>query len=147
MITENKIVKRAIKIIERSVREAGEQFKNSRTAETYCRLILGQCKEEEFMVIFLDNNNKWINSEVLFKGTINEAIVYPRAIVRKIIEYNAAKIILSHNHPSGNKNPSKQDISITQRIKDICNIIDCQVLDHIIVTAKDSFSFADENLI
>ena len=78
----------------------------------------------------------------MFQGTIDSTTVYPREVVKETLRLNATKVILAHNHPSGNTDPSQQDIELTKKLKEILQIIDVKVLDHIIV-GDDITSFAD----
>ena len=141
----HKIIKKALKIMESEAKQTGKFFAKSEHAKDYCRLSLGLEKEEVFMCIFLTHKNELISVENLFRGSVAEATIYIRVILRKIIEHNASKIILSHNHPSGNSSPSRADISITKSIKDVLSYVDCEVIDHIIVTKNLSYSFAENN--
>ena len=102
---------------------------------------------ESFVVIYLDNQHQVLQCEELFRGTINAANVYPREIVRQVIKYNAAAVILSHNHPSGISEPSQSDIRITNRIKAALILIDVSILDHVIIGFGNPYSFADNGLI
>jgi DNA repair protein RadC len=129
------IIEKALKIMEEGFLYGEEKITGTKSAEDYFRLKLGNKKEEAFCVAFLNNQNKVLALEELGKGTINACNVHPRSIVRRVIEINAAKVILSHNHPSGNEVFSSADIEMTKTIKNILEIIDCEVIDHIVVTA------------
>ncbi|MCE7614279.1 hypothetical protein LZT09_06635, partial [Vibrio fluvialis] len=83
-----------------------------------------------------------IEFKELFHGTIDAASVYPREVVKVVLEANAAAVILAHNHPSGDSTPSQADRRITERLKDALTLVDVRVLDHIVV-GKDSVSFAE----
>ena len=87
---------------------------------------------EVFGVIFLDNRHRILSSRELFRGTIDGASVPPREVVRAVIEANAAAVILYHNHPSGNPEPSGADVALTQTLKQALDLIGCRVLDHLI---------------
>jgi len=113
----------------------------------YLKVQLGNLPYESFVVIYLDNQHQILQSEELFRGTINAANVYPREIVRQVIKYNAAAVILSHNHPSGITEPSQSDIRITKRIKAALILIDVSILDHVIIGLGNPYSFADHGLI
>jgi DNA repair protein RadC len=102
---------------------------------------------EVFFVLFLNNQKCLIAFEKLFHGTINEAAVYPRVVLQKALAYNAAAIILAHNHPSGECMPSTADIEITQTLQKVLKIIDISVLDHVIVSQRDSYSFAEHGVV
>jgi DNA repair protein RadC len=97
-------------------------------------------KQEHFVVITLDGANKVVNKHVLFIGTLNASLVHPREVFAAAIEDRAASIILSHNHPSGQLVPSREDIAITQRLKSGGEILGIEVLDHIIVTTSGYYS-------
>ena len=104
-------------------------------------------QHEAFAVMFLNNQHQIIKFEVMFNGTVNSATVYPREVIKRALELNAAAIILAHNHPSGNPEQSQSDEAITQKIKDACNLVDINLLDHIIIGAKESVSLAERGLI
>jgi len=120
---------------------------NSTATADYLIAQLRDLAYETFMVLYLDNQHQLICAQELFRGTINAANVYPREIVREVIKYNAAAIILSHNHPSGIAEPSDADRRITLRIKDALSLIDVTVLDHFIVGENQPYSFADHGLL
>ncbi len=98
-----------------------------------------------FAALFMDNHQRLISFEKLFTGTINETVVYPRCVVQKALQYNAAKIIVSHNHPSGVAKPSAADKQITQDLKKILDVINVKMLDHIVVTMTETYSFAEND--
>jgi DNA repair protein RadC len=102
---------------------------------------------EEFWVLLLDNSNKVINKHQISKGGITSTVVDSRLIFKKAIITGAVGMILSHNHPSGTLKPSRMDIKLTEKIKKASEIMDIKLLDHLIVTEKSYFSFADEQLI
>lgn len=108
---------------------------------------LALVEHEEFSVIFLNNKHRVLSYETLFRGTIDGASVYPREVVKMTLKYNAAAVILVHNHPSGEAEPSHQDIKITKRLKDALALIDVRVLDHFIVGGKNVVSLAEEGRI
>lgn len=97
-------------------------------------------------MLYLDNQNRLIDKEILFTGTINAASVYPREIVKSVLKKNAASVILAHNHPSGIAEPSQADKLITTKIQHALNHIDVSVLDHIII-GENTVSFAERGLI
>ena len=101
--------------------------------KTYCALQLADGSRERFLCLFLDSQHGLITGEILFEGTINSASVYPREIIRRVLELNAAALVIAHNHPSGYPEPSLADIRLTQEIKQALSAIDVPLLDHIIV--------------
>lgn len=96
-------------------------------------------RQEHFAVLTLDGANRLINNTIVFQGTLNQSLIHPREIFAKAIEDRAASIIVAHNHPSGNVEPSEKDINITNNLKEIGNLLGIQVLEHIIVT-KNSYA-------
>ncbi|MFC0308875.1 DNA repair protein RadC [Gallibacterium trehalosifermentans] len=121
-------------------------FNNIEFAKLYMQSELSMQQREIFVVLFLDNQHHLIQKEVLFQGTINSTQIHPREIIKSALQHNAAALILSHNHPSGIVTPSTQDIEITKEIKNICQLIDVKVLDHLIVGKNKVFSFCEEGL-
>lgn len=113
----------------------------------FLRVLLAQEQREVFMVIFLDNQNGVLGHESLFQGTIDGAAVYPREIVKSVLANNAAAVILAHNHPSGEAEPSLADHRITSRIIQALETIDVKVLDHLIVGGTGIVSFAERGII
>ncbi len=130
-----------------------EQTKNrdylhsSRTVKDYLTHNLRERNREVFMVIFLDSQNQIIKMEELFTGTLNTSAVYPRQVVEKILEYDAASVILVHNHPSGGITPSRSDRAVTKKLQTALSAIDVDILDHLIVGGNEFFSFADHRLL
>ena len=143
---QQSIVELAIKVLESKV-EAKEQLQGSQDVKKFLRLKMADYKREVFAVLFLDNHHRIISYEEMFQGSINTCNVYCREIVKRALEFNAGAIILAHNHPSGLAEPSPADIHITKTIKDILNIIDVRVLDHLIVGEMGVVSMGERNLI
>ena len=103
-------------------------------------------RHEVFACLFLDNRNRVIEFEIMFKGTIDGASVYPREVVVKALQKNAASVIFAHNHPSGVAEPSMADEKITQRLKHALSLVDIRVLDHVII-GDEVVSFAERGLL
>lgn len=101
---------------------------------------------EKFLVLYLNARNK-LNCISVQMGTVNQAVVYPREIVKHCILSNACAVILVHNHPSGHVRPSDADIRLTRSISEVCRILDIQVHDHIIIGASASYSFREEGIL
>lgn len=101
---------------------------------------------EKFVIIFLSGNNSIITTETLFTGTLTSSAVYPREVIRKVLEYGAAALIIAHNHPSGNLSPSNDDKAITKKLQEACKTIDVLIHDHIIIAGEEYTSFADKGL-
>ena len=100
-------------------------------------------KTEHFIALYVDNKNRLICKKVMSKGTVDQAPVFPREIVRHALIKQASGIILGHNHPGGDPEPSLQDRELTSRIKRICVELGIRVLDHVIVTDTGHFSFQE----
>jgi DNA repair protein RadC len=142
-----KLINNALKYLEKRLHLGTVEFINYETAKSYLRLQLSTECNETFAVIFLNNRNRLLAFEKLFLGTINEIAIYPRIIVQRALAHNAAALILSHNHPSGCIDSSVNDKMVMQKISYLLGIIDIKVFDHSIVSAQDSFSFAENRLI
>ena len=97
---------------------------------------------EVFLVIYLNGRNQILKLEELFKGTLSTSAVYPREVVKRALDNNAAAIVLVHNHPSGNSTPSQDDLAITKKLKEATQSIDVSVHDHLIIARNDVCSFA-----
>jgi DNA repair protein RadC len=123
------------------------QIKCSKDVADIVSPILSDLAHEEFWILFLNRSNKVINMMKLSQGGISGTVTDVRIVMKKAIEYLASGIIVCHNHPSGNLNPSESDTKITQKIKEAGNLMDIQLLDHLIISDKDYYSFADNGLI
>lgn len=115
--------------------------------EQFLRTRLRDYPYEVFAVIFLDTRHRVLAFEELFRGTIDGATVHPREVVRRALTHNAAAVILSHNHPSGEAQPSQADRRITERLRDALALVDVRVLDHVIVGDPECCSLARQGLI
>jgi len=109
----------------------------------YLQLHLAARPYEVFAVLFLDNGNRLIALEELFRGSLTEASVYPREVVLRTLHHHAAAVILAHNHPSGSVLPSSADQTLTRTLKAALALIDVYVLDHIIVAPGKALSMQD----
>ena len=114
-------------------------------ADHFTSILSSKPSIEQFAVIFLNAANCIITSKIMFKGSLTSSAVYPREIIKKALELDAAAIIVGHNHPSGETKPSRDDIQITNKIKDACRTVDITIHDHIIIAGKNGFySFSDK---
>ncbi|MFI4918790.1 MAG: DNA repair protein RadC [Legionellales bacterium] len=125
--------------------QKGIQITNSKQSYAYLKKRLRDYKNETFAALFLDNQNRVIAYEELFTGTINSATVHPRPIVARVLQLNAAALILAHNHPSGVSDASQQDLAVTWRIRDALELIDVRLLDHIVIGDNEVYSILAEN--
>ncbi|WP_024929378.1 DNA repair protein RadC [Methylophilus sp. OH31] len=140
-------------VLEMSKRALGEalqqkdSFRSPKQVKDYLQLQLSHLQREVFGMMFLDAQNRLIAYETLFEGSLMQTSVYPREVVKRALALNAAAVILSHNHPGGNAEPSRADEQLTISLKDALNLVDIKVLDHIIVARQETFSFSERGLI
>jgi len=144
--SQQSTIRNAINILQSRLQHT-ETMTSSKEVKAYCQLKLGSEKDEHFGCLFLSAQHRLIAFETLFKGTIDSASVYPRVVVRRALELNAAAIVFTHNHPSGEITPSSSDIDITRRLVDALKLIDVRVLDHVIVGQSGSTSMAESGLL
>jgi len=104
-------------------------------------------KQEYFLTITLDGASHIIETRTVFIGTLNQSLVHPREVFADAICDRAAGIIVAHNHPSGTREPSRADIQITQRLKEVSRLVGIELLDHVILTKQGYYSFSDEGLL
>jgi len=129
--------------------EALQQNKVTSSASVFelMQPILGELPHEEFWIIYLNNSNKIIQKNQLSKGGITGTLVDVRIVLKTALEVGAVGLILSHNHPSGTLKPSEPDKNLTQKLKIAAQSLDIKILDHLIITERAYFSFADENIL
>ena len=123
-----------------------ECFHTPGAVKQYLQLQLAHKTHEVFAVLFLDNQNRMLAMEELFRGTLSQTSVYPREVVMRALHHQAAAVVLSHNHPSGSVQPSRADEHLTQTLKASLALVDVRVLDHIIVGQGQSLSMAEQGL-
>lgn len=114
------------------------------------RFLTGRLKHysyEVFACLFLDIHNRVLAFEELFRGTLHEASIYPREVLKRALAHNAGKIILAHNHPSGNPEPSQSDRDITRLLQQTLGLVDIQIIDHVVIGNEDTVSFAEHGLL
>ncbi|HAT7578915.1 DNA repair protein RadC [Enterobacter hormaechei] len=140
---EQRTIRRALNLLAKQLREPGVTFTSTRVTRDWLRLHMTGLEREIFVVLWLDNQNRLIAHETLFKGTINSTTVHPRELVKSAMKHNAASAVLAHNHPSQLAEPSQADRQITDRIKTALELVDVRVLDHLIVGGLDIVSFAE----
>ncbi len=127
--------------------QPGEILTTPPRTKEYLRLLLAERRNEVFGVLFLDNRHRVLAFEELFYGTVDGASVHPRVVVQRALLRNAAACILCHNHPSGIAEPSRADMTITDRLKKSLELVDVRVLDHMVVGAEEVVSFAERGLL
>lgn len=118
---------------------------NSLKIYEYFKDLVGDKKQEYFYTVYVDTKGRYIDKKCLFVGTINNSIVHPREIFKEAYLLSANGIICIHNHPSGDPTPSKEDIMITRKIKEIAMIHGIRLVDHLIVGANSYYSFYEDN--
>ena len=124
-----------------------EKIGSSKDAFHLLQPIMGDLEHEEFWILYLNNSNKVLKKTQMSKGGITGTLVDVRLVIKETLELGAVAIILAHNHPSGTLRPSTADKQITEKIKGACETMDIKVLDHLIITQKTYYSFADENML
>lgn len=120
-----------------------EVFSSPDAVKQFLQLHLAHSVHEVFAVMFLDAQNRLLEMEVMFRGTLTQTSVYPREIVKRALEHEAAAVVLAHNHPSGTVQPSRADEMLTQTLKQALSLIDVRILDHVIVAPGNACSMAE----
>lgn len=145
--SKDEVIAAAIRFVEEKAIYTSATLQSARETKDLLRLRIGDKEREIFCVLYLNSQHQLIEVEELFMGTIDGAAVYPREIAKAALAHNAAAVILGHNHPSGITEPSAADRRITERIVSSLGLLDIRVLDHVIVSTSESFSFAEEGLL
>jgi len=122
-------------------------IRSSKEVLEYLQHNLRDKNREVFMVIYLNGRNQIIKMEEVFEGTLSKSAVYPREVVKRALDNEAAALVFVHNHPSGNPNPSKEDLTITNKLKEAAQSIDVAIHDHLIIAGNEVYSFTDHGLI
>ncbi len=140
-------------VLEMSQRQLAESLQRGQTLSSpqdtmqYLQARMRDYQHEVFCGLFLDNRHRVLAFEELFRGSINQAAVYPREIVKRALHHNAAAIILAHNHPSGVAEPSAADQSLTRQLQDALALVEVRVLDHLVVGEAEVVSFCEQGLL
>lgn len=127
--------------------EVGEILDNGRATADHLSTYFNGHTTEGFAVIFLNSRNAIIATEIMFEGTVNQASIYPREIIKRALELNAVSLIIGHNHPSGQLQPSVDDRRITGKIQKACQTMDMNLLDHLIITDSGWMSFEKDGIL
>jgi DNA repair protein RadC len=143
---ERAAVRLAMEVLGRDYRER-VSLTSPGACRDYLRLRLAGREHEVFMCIFLDAQQRVIEVEELFRGTLTQTSVYPREVVKRALQLNAAAVIFAHNHPSGVLQPSCADELLTRNLKNALALVEVQVLDHFIVAGAGALSFAERGLL
>ncbi|MEY4471008.1 MAG: hypothetical protein RIT20_1349 [Pseudomonadota bacterium] len=140
-------------VFELARRALGQQLQQREVFHTpgaikhYLQLQLAHKNHEVFAVLFLDNQNRLLATDELFRGTLSQTSVYPREVVMRALHHQSAAVVFSHNHPSGSVQPSRADEHLTQTLKAALALVDVRVLDHIIVGQGQALSMAEQGLL
>lgn len=121
------------------------QITNSKQTYAYLKKRLRDYKNETFAALYLDTQHRIIAYEELFSGTINSATIHTRPIIERVLQLNAAALILAHNHPSGVSDASHQDLEVTERIREALELVDARLLDHIVIGDNEVYSIIAES--
>lgn len=142
-----RLVKKFAVLYEQTKIQDMEKISSSKEVVNFLRASIGNNRDEEFVVIFLSSMNKVLAIETISKGIVNRSAVYPRKVAELCLKYNAVSVILAHNHPGGNNNPSENDIRATDITVKALKVLDINVLDHIIIAHSNYYSFKDNGCI
>lgn len=144
------VMEYAVRLETRAIREEGFPYAGAKMSSTDAVLEFAKSLQdsdvEKFLVLYLNSRNE-LNCISVNVGTVNQAVVYPREVIKHCILSNANAVILVHNHPSGHYRPSDQDIRLTRALVDACKILDILVHDHIIISHKGFFSFREDGIL
>lgn len=141
-VNEQRIIRQALRLLEKYQRQPGESFTSTSFTKTWLQLRMVGLEREIFIVLYLDNQHRLLERETLFTGTLSHTEVHPREVVKAALRHNAAAVILAHNHPSGETEPSQADRHITKRVANALALVEVRVLDHLVV-GDDVMSFAE----
>ena len=139
-------IRLAINLLDKYLRQPGISLTSSTAARDWLRLQLAGQEREVFMVLYLDNQHRLLESETLFAGSVNH-VGPSREVVKSALRFNAAAVVLAHNHPSGDPEPSQCDRNITGRLKEALALVDVNTLDHLVIGSDGIVSFAERGWI
>lgn len=144
---EDRAIYRAMRLLESRLRRPGEIMSSTSAVYQFLILNLAGYEHEVFSVLWLDSQHRLISAEHLFAGTLTQTSVYPREVVKRCLQLNAAAVIFAHNHPSGIAEPSEADKVLTRVLMQALALVDVPVLDHFIVAGNNVLSFAERGLL
>lgn len=145
-LEEDAIISQALSILHKRMKKIGDVMTTPEHVENYLKLKYSQLNYEVFGILYLDGRNKFLLDEELFRGTVDGASVHVREVFRNVISTPATALILYHNHPSGNTEPSSADRLITERLVKAASLFEIRILDHLII-GNDCYSFAKQGLL
>lgn len=142
------LIGKALAALDRRLRRVGEPMGSPYAVREFLQLHLAELEHEVFMALFLDSQNRMIEWQEMFRGTVTQTSVYPREVVKAALACNASGVIFAHNHPSGRTDPSPADRSLTGSLKAALALVDISVLDHFIVAGRERpLSFTERGLL
>lgn len=142
----DEVLQAARRVLSAKVRR-GSCLSSPAQVRDFLGLRLAKREHEVFAVLFLDAQNRLLDFQEMFRGTLTQTSIYPREVVKAALTKNAAAVILAHNHPSGHGEPSRADELLTQNLRSALALVDVKVLDHMIVAGSDVTSFAERGLL
>lgn len=145
-LTDAEVVTLALAICTHQFGADNPKLESPKAVQDYLRLSIANLEHEVFVIVFLSAQHRVIAIEELFRGSLTQTSVYPREVVKRALAHNAGAVILAHNHPSGEANPSAADRSLTKALAAALALVDVRVLDHVIVAPTETKSFAEEGL-
>jgi len=145
--SDDATISRALAILATRLRGPGVVMDSPATVKNFLSLKLAELEHEVFSVLWLDSQNRVLEYQELFRGTLTQTSVYPREVVKAGLALNAGACVLAHNHPSGMAEPSHADEALTGTLKTALAMVDIRVLDHIIVGGLSTVSFAEMGLV
>lgn len=146
-IQEAALIAAALSVLEGRLRRPGEAMSSPQHVRQFLALHMAQREREAFGVLFLTAQNALIEFAVMFEGTLTQTAVYPREVVKRAMALNAGAVILTHNHPSGEPEPSRADELLTQTLRHALSLVDVQVIDHVIVGRLRAVSMAERGML
>jgi DNA repair protein RadC len=144
---EAQTVAAALAVLDARLRRPGAVMDSPGRVRQFLALHLAERTSEGFAVLFLDGQHAVIEFAVMFEGTLTQTSVYPREVVRRALALNAGAVILAHNHPSGNPEPSRADEYLTASLKQALALVEVRVLDHIVIGRLSAVSMAERGMV
>jgi DNA repair protein RadC len=141
------LVQHALAVVGKRLKKMGACVSSPQMVKDFLRLSFAGQEYESFVVLFIDVKNRVLEVKELFRGTLTHTSVYPREVLKEGLALNASGVIVAHNHPSGEAEPSDADKLLTRSLTSALALVDIRVLDHIVVAGLQSYSFAEHGLI
>jgi DNA repair protein RadC len=142
-VDEEAVIASAQRILKQRFKRLSQPLESPQALRTFLQMQFLPCEQEVFACLFLDSQHQLITMETMFYGSINQAKVYPREVVKAALKHNCAALVALHNHPSGHAEPSQADLSLTFRLHEALQMVEIELLDHFIVGADCMISLAE----